>query len=160
MRRSRGGPTSSEGSSKFYDSTDEKQNSVGIPQRKFISNRNAQSDGDTSLGSSSDSANKTFDTSSNLDGTLIDGDQTIIENGLRAQSKVTDICSPASQYVTVSPTVSPSKLMKPPPLPPKPKSLLTNAVKAGLVISAKSYPTTMQTTPSPPTESRESTNIF
>lgn len=157
MRRTRLCPTSSEGSSKFYDSPDEKQASVGISHRKSLSNGNVQCDRENNFASVDTSNSKIFDTSSNLDITLVDGDQTIIENGSRTQTKPAETSSPESQYVTVSPT----KLSKPPPLPPKPKSLLmTNALKTNHVITAKPYPRTVQNSPSPPTESRESKHIF
>ncbi|XP_043266406.1 regulator of G-protein signaling loco isoform X2 [Venturia canescens] len=153
MRRGRLAAPCNEGSSKFYDTTAEKSHPMVTPPR--LSNGFVQCENEVNYGSS-DPPNKVFDTSLNLDGTLIDGDQTIIENCSRSQNKLTESQSPESQYVTITPT----KLSKPPPLPPKPKSLMTSAAKANHILSAKSYPRIVQNSASPPTESRDNKHIF
>lgn len=157
MRRGRLATACSESSSKFYDTAVEKPNTIVTPPPPppRLSNGFVQCEDEVNYGSG-DVPNKIFDTSSNLDGTLIDGDQTIIENCSRSQKKEAEPQSPESQYVTITPT----KLSKPPPLPPKPKSLMTNAAKANQISCTKSYPRIVQNSSSPPTELRENKHIF
>ena len=68
-----------------------------------------------------------LDNSSCLDSTLIDNDKTIVENG-NQESNLTKLCN--QDYSQISPT----KLSKPPPLPPKPKSL-SNSLRSNVLPS-------------------------
>lgn len=96
-RKSRGPPTSRE-VSKFYDSEEE---------RPILET--------------------CFDTSASLDGTLVDTDKTIVENGNQTVES-----TKTNNHDTS--LISPSKLSKPPPLPPKPKSL-SNSMRSNVLPS-------------------------
>lgn len=104
------GSTSSESSSKFYETIEEKptspkSNSASCSPRKAPE---APSDDHNTSGE-------------NLwDKTCSDMDQTVVENGF----------TPKNIDLALSLSLSPSKLSKPPPLPPKPKNLLANIAKS------------------------------
>ncbi|KAL7293981.1 hypothetical protein TKK_0012558 [Trichogramma kaykai] len=66
-----------------------------------------------------------FNDSASLDGTIIEANRTVVENG--KSSILNNSHEDASQ-------ISPSKLSKPPPLPPKPKSL-SNSVRSNVLPS-------------------------
>ena len=72
------------------------------------------------LGSCSDNSNS-------LDNTLVDADKTIVENG-NYQHDATKMCNEDPSQI------SPTKLSKPPPLPPKPKSL-SNSLRGNVLPS-------------------------
>lgn len=126
-----------EGTTKFYDSNEDKQSSSsgtheypthltnggGVVNERF-----------SALVNITEPLSKCLDNSFTLDAdrTLVDGDQTVIENGTNnSPSK-----SPHSgSYGT---DASRAKLPKPPPLPPKPKNLAVNVVKSGYIMSPKS----------------------
>ncbi|XP_015610266.1 regulator of G-protein signaling loco isoform X2 [Cephus cinctus] len=146
-RRPRVTSANCEANSKFYDDSDDKniQGVSGILDRnKCPSNGNLvdQTYTDTT---------ESLDSSSNLDNTLVDGDQTILENGSRTQRKE----SPPF----VSHFVSPVKLSKPPPLPPKPKALLSNVAKNHL-LSSKPFQRNVTTASSSVPDVCEAKNVF
>ncbi|XP_023245188.1 regulator of G-protein signaling loco [Copidosoma floridanum] len=71
-----------------------------------------------------------FDNSCNLDGTVIEAEKTLVlENGNRQQ---TDSTKERNQSIVSQ--ISPIKLSKPPPLPPKPKSL-SNSLRSNVLPS-------------------------
>lgn len=131
MRRTRVVSANCEGTAKFYDSSEDKQNS-GYEYPVHMMNGTAN-ERFSALVNITEPLSKCLDNSFTLDGdrTLVDGDQTIIENGTDSPSK-----SPHSGSYG-SPDVSHTKLSKPPPLPPKPKNLVVNVVKSGYIASPK-----------------------
>lgn len=106
---------------KFYDSSDEKRNSTLMPSDRGKSASNGNLPTRLSpIRPMSSTVKMDY-----LDGTLTDGDRTItMENG----SSKSAPGSHNSSFESQMPLDSPSKLMKPPPLPPKPKSLLTKSI--------------------------------
>ncbi|KAL0099996.1 hypothetical protein PUN28_019465 [Cardiocondyla obscurior] len=130
MRRTRVVSANCEGTTKFYDSNDDKQSS-GYEYPTHMTN-GAANERFSALVNISEPLNKCLDNSFTLDvdRTLVDGDQTIMENG-DSPSK-----SPHSGSYG-STDLSPTKLTKPPPLPPKPKNLVVNVVKSGYIASPK-----------------------
>ncbi|CAG5075886.1 Similar to loco: Regulator of G-protein signaling loco (Drosophila melanogaster) [Cotesia congregata] len=88
------------------------------------------------------STNKSsLDNSLNLDVTLEDADKTIIDKSIELSSIANTSMSPMSTSTSTSslgvmdsPATSPTKLSRPPPLPPKPKGLLTS-VKTNQLLS-------------------------
>lgn len=132
MRRTRVVSANCEGTAKFYDSSEGKQNSSGYEYPVHVTN-GAANERFSALVNITEPLSKCLDNSFTLDGdrTLVDGDQTIIENGTDSPSK-----SPHSGSYG-STDVSPTKLSKPPPLPPKPKNLVVNVVKSGYIASPK-----------------------
>ncbi|XP_018407647.1 PREDICTED: regulator of G-protein signaling loco [Cyphomyrmex costatus] len=132
MRRTRVVSANCESTAKFYDSSDDKQSSSGYEYPAHVTN-GAANERFSTLVNITEPLSKCLESSFNLDGdrTLVDGDQTIIENGTDSPSK-----SPHSGSYG-STDVSPTKLSKPPPLPPKPKNLVVNVVKSGYIASPK-----------------------
>ncbi|XP_063986997.1 regulator of G-protein signaling loco isoform X2 [Diachasmimorpha longicaudata] len=133
---------SSDCTSKFYNSSDDgkKPNLVTNP---VIGKCNYNSEDSQTTSKHLVPSNR-FDSMSSLDGTLEDMDKTIIENGnVSNQSKNKEL------FFNNQLTESPEKLSKPPPLPPKPKGLLT-----------KSLTRAAQMGPITPLESRETKNNF
>lgn len=123
-----------EGTTKFYDTNEDKQSSSsGCEYPAHVTNGGGVNERFSALVNITEPLSKCLDSSFTLDGdrTLVDGDQTVIENGTDPQSK-----SPHSgSYGT---DASRAKLPKPPPLPPKPKNLVVNVVKSGYIVSPKS----------------------
>ena len=122
LRKFRGTSVNYEGLTKFYDSSEEKQNSI-VQDSKSMSNGNSET---------RESCSKSFDSSANLDGTLVDGDQTIVENGSPSKTQ-------SNSFDTPFATISPSKLSKPPPLPPKPKNLQPIILKSNHIMSSRPF---------------------
>ncbi|XP_008554044.1 regulator of G-protein signaling loco isoform X1 [Microplitis demolitor] len=111
----------------------------------------------------------------NLDVTLEDADKTIIDNSnckltcksiessptgntsmLSMSMSMSVSSTSSSSGLMESPSTSPTKLLKPPPLPPKPKGLLTNAAKTNHLLSMKNNTRTTTIT----SDSCENKNIF
>ncbi|XP_018312460.1 regulator of G-protein signaling loco isoform X1 [Mycetomoellerius zeteki] len=132
MRRTRVVSANCEGTTKFYDSSEDKQSSSGYEYPAHVTN-GAANERFSALVNITEPLSKCLESSFNLDGdrTLVDGDQTIIENGIDSPSK-----SPHSGSYGGT-DVSHTKLSKPPPLPPKPKNLVVNVVKSGYIASPK-----------------------
>ncbi|XP_011882192.1 PREDICTED: regulator of G-protein signaling loco isoform X2 [Vollenhovia emeryi] len=132
MRRNRVVSANCEGTAKFYDSSEDKQSSSGYEYPAHVTNGTANEQF-AALVNITESVSKCLDSSFTLDGdrTLVDGDQTIIENGSDSPTK-----SPHSGSYG-SADMSHTKLSKPPPLPPKPKNLVVNVVKSGYIASPK-----------------------
>ncbi|KAG5332885.1 RGS protein, partial [Acromyrmex heyeri] len=132
MRRTRVVSANCEGTTKFYDSSEDKQSSSGYEYSVHVTN-GAASERFSALVNITEPLSKCLESSFNLDGdrTLMDGDQTIIENGTDSPSK-----SPHSGSYGGT-DLSHTKLSKPPPLPPKPKNLVVNVVKSGYITSPK-----------------------
>ncbi|EFN69214.1 Regulator of G-protein signaling 12 [Camponotus floridanus] len=129
MRRTRVVSANCEGTTKFYDSSEDKQSSCsGYDYPAHVTNGVLNERFSALV---TEPLNKCLDSSFTLDGdrTLVDADQTIIENCTNSQSKTS--CS--ESYGS---DMSRTKLSKPPPLPPKPKNLVVN-VKSGYVMSPK-----------------------
>ncbi|XP_033221988.1 regulator of G-protein signaling loco isoform X2 [Belonocnema kinseyi] len=122
LRKFRGTSVNYDSHTKFYDSSEEKQN-PSVQDGKVMSNGNLET---------RESCSKSFDSSANLDGTLVDGDQTIIENGSPSKTQNNSFGSPFAN-------ISPSKLSKPPPLPPKPKNLQPIILKSNHVMSSRPF---------------------
>ncbi|XP_011707290.1 PREDICTED: regulator of G-protein signaling loco [Wasmannia auropunctata] len=133
MRRSRVVSANCEGTSKFYDSGEDKQSSSGYEYPAHVTNGVANERFSALVNNTTEPLSKCLDNSFTLDGdrTLVDGDQTIIENGADSPSK-----SPHSGSYGGA-DASHAKLSKPPPLPPKPKNLVVNVVKSGYIASPK-----------------------
>lgn len=130
MRRTRVVSANCEGTTKFYDSSEDKQSSCsGYDYPAHVTNGVLNERFSALV---TEPLNKCLDNSFTLDGdrTLVDADQTIIENCTNSQSKTSCLES----YGT---DMSRTKLSKPPPLPPKPKNLVVNVVKSGYVMSPK-----------------------
>lgn len=81
-------------------------------------------------------------------------DQTLTENNIQTQLDINGRGSFEPHFVAVSPT----KQLKPPPLPPKPK-LLAGGIKTGHVISKPLHKIVQANSPTI-IESRENKNIF
>ncbi|KAL6263672.1 hypothetical protein P5V15_003761 [Pogonomyrmex californicus] len=131
IRRTRIVSANCEGTTKFYDSSEDKQNSSGYEYSAHVTN-GTTNERFSALINSTEPLNKCLNNSFTLDGdrTLMDGDQTIVENGIDSPTK-----SPHSRNYDTD--VSHIKLSKPPPLPPKPKNLVVNVVKSGYIASPK-----------------------
>lgn len=133
FRRARVTPANCcEGSTKFYDTGEEKDVTTGQERATYLTNGRIV-ERLTTVPDTIESVSKGLDTSFTLDGTIVDGDQTIVENGFRSDSKHQESHSADSQ---VSPT---TKLSKPPPLPPKPKNLVMNVVKTSYIMTSKTH---------------------
>ncbi|XP_018363540.1 PREDICTED: regulator of G-protein signaling loco isoform X2 [Trachymyrmex cornetzi] len=132
MRRTRVVSANYESTTKFYDSSEDKQSSSGYEYSAHVTN-GAANERFSALVNITEPLSKCLESSFNLDcdRTLVDGDQTIIENGTDSPSK-----SPHSGSYGGT-DVSHTKLSKPPPLPPKPKNLVVNVVKSGYITSPK-----------------------
>ncbi|KAK0157788.1 hypothetical protein PV328_011480 [Microctonus aethiopoides] len=100
-----------------------------------------------------------LDSSSSLDCTLEDIDQTIIENDSKLSDNNDDSekCNDKSVKIISNNSISPIKSLKPPPLPPKPKGLLTSVIKTSQILSTKPIP---RSTTHITSDSRENKNIF
>ncbi|KAG8033933.1 hypothetical protein G9C98_008414 [Cotesia typhae] len=101
-----------------------------------------------------------LDSSLNLDVTLEDADKTIIDKSVELSSIANTSMSPMSTSTSTSslglmdsPATSPTKLSRPPPLPPKPKGLLTS-VKTNQLLSKNISRSTIIS------DSCESKNVF
>jgi len=131
MRRTRVMSANCEGTAKFYDSSEDRQSCSGYEYSTHIANGSAN-ERISALVNITEPLSKCLDSSFTLDGdrTLVDADQTIIENGINSQSR-----SPHSGSYAMD--ASRAKLSKPPPLPPKPKNLVVNVVKSGYIMSPK-----------------------
>ncbi|EZA60643.1 hypothetical protein DMN91_007153 [Ooceraea biroi] len=132
MRRTRVMSANCEGTTKFYDSSEDRQSCSGYEYPTHVAN-GAANQRISAVVNITEPLSKCLDNSFTLDGdrTLVDADQTIIENGTNSQSR-----SPHSASYSMG-----AKLSKPPPLPPKPKNLVVNVVKSGYIMSPK---TTLQ----------------
>lgn len=119
-----------EGTTKFYDSSEDRQSCSGYEYPQVTNG--AANERISALVNITEPLSKCLDSSFTLDGdrTLVDADQTIIENGTNSQPT-----SPHSGSYNMD--VSRAKLSKPPPLPPKPKNLVVNVVKSGYIMSPK-----------------------
>ncbi|XP_006563653.1 regulator of G-protein signaling loco isoform X3 [Apis mellifera] len=89
---------------------------------------------------------KSPDSSFILDTTLTDGDRTVVENGSCSQT------TGFGCFDTQVNSVGVNKSSKPPPLPPKPKNLITCATKTGYIVSPKSLPKSNYAVSLSPTE--------
>lgn len=100
-----------------------------------------------------------LDSSSSLDCTLEDIDQTIMENDSKLSDNDDDSekCHDKSVKIISNNSISPIKSLKPPPLPPKPKGLLTSVIKTSQILSTKPIP---RSTTHITSDSRENKNIF
>ncbi|XP_043461403.1 regulator of G-protein signaling loco isoform X3 [Leptopilina heterotoma] len=123
MRKVRGTSVNYDGHTKFYDSSEEKQNLSCQDNNKLLTNGNTEL---RECGSNS------FDNSDNLDGTLVDIDQTVIDNS-------SPIKMQNNTFGATFASISPSKLSKPPPLPPKPKNLQTSILKSNYIMSSRPF---------------------
>ncbi|KAI4498923.1 hypothetical protein M0802_006098 [Mischocyttarus mexicanus] len=130
VRRARVTPTNYEGTTKFYDTGEEKEVSTGQEHPTYLTNGRIV-ERLTTVPDTIESVSKCLDSSFTLDGTIVDGDQTIIENGFRTDSKHQELS------LSTDSQVSPTKLSKPPPLPPKPKNLVMNVVKTSYIMTSK-----------------------
>ncbi|XP_020295874.1 regulator of G-protein signaling loco isoform X2 [Pseudomyrmex gracilis] len=132
LRRTRVVSANCEGTTKFYDTSEDKQSCSGGYEYPAHVTNGAVNERFSALVNITDPLSKCLDSSYTLDGdrTLVDGDQTIIENGSNSQSK-----SPHSSSYDAD--ASRAKLAKPPPLPPKPKNLVMNVVKSGYIMTPK-----------------------
>ncbi|KAL6423212.1 hypothetical protein ACFW04_010110 [Cataglyphis niger] len=130
MRRTRVVSANCEGITKFYDSSEDKQSSCSAYDYPMHVTNGVLNERFSGL--VTEPLSKCLDNSFTLDGdrTLVDADQTIIENCTNSQLKTS--CS--ESYGT---DISRAKLAKPPPLPPKPKNLVVNVVKSGYIMSPK-----------------------
>ncbi|XP_014482054.1 PREDICTED: regulator of G-protein signaling loco isoform X2 [Dinoponera quadriceps] len=136
MRRSRAVSANCEGTTKFYDSNEDKQQSCSGGHEYLaahVTNGGGVNERFSALVNITEPLSKCLDSSFTLDAdrTLVDGDQTVVENGTNPQSK-------ALHSGCYSTDASRAKLPKPPPLPPKPKNLVVNVVKSGYIMSPKS----------------------
>lgn len=124
----------SDGASKFYDSSDDntKQKYSLRQELKKIRPFSGESHNINFKGLD---PRKRFDSTNSLDGTLEDADKTIIENGDRSQSS-------NDSAIENNQPVSPSVLMKPPPLPPKPKGLQRTSAVKKQILPSKPLPMT------------------
>ncbi|XP_034948216.1 regulator of G-protein signaling loco isoform X2 [Chelonus insularis] len=144
--------------SKFYDASmslndDKKKQNYTTHTAKFEESKCNNNIEELDKNINAADVNKNSECSGSLDVTLEDGDKTIIENGNISPSKSLE-SSPS--HSSSSTSLSPTKLLKPPPLPPKPKGLLSNALKPSQVLSTKPILRSTQLT----TESRTNNNIF
>lgn len=159
VRRGRGQTESSQ--TRFYDSGEDKQSASSVRSYESCTTNG----NDDSLKSSfqhhlaheevAESVNQCFNSSGPLEVTILEVDQTLTENNI--QSQLDDQDSTTSfkpQFVAISPT----KLSKPPPLPPKPK-LLATGIKAGHVMS-KPLHKIVQSNSATIIESCENKNVF
>nr|XP_012146955.1 PREDICTED: regulator of G-protein signaling loco isoform X2 [Megachile rotundata] len=154
VRRGRIASANCEANSKFYGSMYERENCCGKDQNTVVSSKNGAADARFYVSvTGKERESKSSENSFVLDATLTDGDRTIVENGS---------CRRMGAGLDSSDTeaTSPVKSSKPPPLPPKPKNLVTSATKPGYIVSSKSLPKSNRTAvPLSPTESSRK-NIF
>ncbi|KAK1122557.1 hypothetical protein K0M31_009005 [Melipona bicolor] len=88
---------------------------------------------------------KSSDNSFILDTTLMDEDRTVLENGSCSRTTALDSFDTQVNSLGV-------KSSRPPPLPPKPKNLITCAAKTGYIVSSKSLPKSNHAVSLSPTE--------
>lgn len=121
-----------EGTTKFYDTSEDKQSCSGGYEYPAHVTNGAVNERFSALVNITEPLSKCLDSSYTLDGdrTLVDVDQTIIENGSNLQSK-------SPHLLSYDADASRAKLAKPPPLPPKPKNLVVNVVKSGYIMTPK-----------------------
>lgn len=177
--------STSEANAKFYGSINERECIEGQDQSTVAPSRNGNVNAETTLSTSgNDSQSKSEDNSIVLVPTLMDGNedadtdtdtntdgngdgvavaigigkrereqdrQVVVENG--SGSRIVALDSFDLR------TLSNMKSSKPPPLPPKPKNLITNSTKTGYFVSSKSLPKSIRTIPISSTESSRK-NIF
>ncbi|XP_046142954.1 regulator of G-protein signaling loco isoform X2 [Osmia bicornis bicornis] len=153
VRRPRIVSANCEANSKFYGSIHERQNCGGKDQNTVVSSKNGATDARFYVSvTGKERQSKSSENSFVLDTTLTDGDRTIVENG--------SCCRIGGLDSSDAETSSPPKSSKPPPLPPKPKNLVTNTTKTGYIVSSKSLPKSNRATvPLSPTDSSRK-NIF
>lgn len=136
MRKVRGTSVNYDGHTKFYDSSEEKQNlTCHQDNNKMLTNGNTEL---RECGSNS------FDNSDNLDGTLVDIDQTVIVDNNSSSGSNSNSPSKLNNnqnniFGATFASISPSKLSKPPPLPPKPKNLQTTILKSNYIMSSRPF---------------------
>ncbi|CAK9794592.1 Regulator of G-protein signaling loco [Anthophora plagiata] len=161
IRRPRILSTNCEANAKFYGSIHERQNCSsggGHAQNTMMTvtgggsaSKNGNADERYHVSASGkESHSKSPDSSFTLDTTLTDGDRTIVENGACSRSVAAqctfDVEADSPSAVVKSP--------KPPPLPPKPKNLVTGPAKTGYpVVSSKPLPKSNRAVPVSPIES-------
>lgn len=75
----------------------------------------------------------------------MDGDRTVLENGSCSRTTALDSFDTQVNSLGV-------KSSRPPPLPPKPKNLITCAAKTGYIVSSKSLPKSNRAVSLSPTE--------
>ncbi|XP_033344360.1 regulator of G-protein signaling loco isoform X4 [Bombus vosnesenskii] len=151
VRRPRIISTNCEANAKFYSSIHERQNCGGHDQNTtttatpitttstatttLASTKNGDLDKRFHvLATGKELQSKSSDSSFILDTTLTDGDRTVVENGSCSRNTALD------SFDTQVNSLSVMKSSKPPPLPPKPKNLVTCATKSGYIMSSKSLP--------------------
>nr|XP_033206120.1 regulator of G-protein signaling loco isoform X4 [Bombus vancouverensis nearcticus] len=151
VRRPRIISTNCEANAKFYSSIHERQNCGGHDQNTTTTATpiTTTSTATTTLASAKNGdldkrfhvlatgkelQSKSSDSSFILDTTLTDGDRTVVENGSCSRNTALD------SFDTQVNSLSVMKSSKPPPLPPKPKNLVTCATKSGYIMSSKSLP--------------------
>ncbi|XP_012287001.1 regulator of G-protein signaling loco isoform X2 [Orussus abietinus] len=154
IRRPRAASANCEGTTRFYDIGEDKSIIPGVHDRGTCLSNGSTVDQSSNPEINEKVDNKCFDISNTLDGTLVDGDQTILENNSRSQLKLSDGPMFDTQY-----TVSPMKLLKPPPLPPKPKTL-TNIAKSSHIVPSKPFQRIVSNNSTSPVESCGSKHVF
>ncbi|XP_046624496.1 regulator of G-protein signaling loco isoform X1 [Neodiprion virginianus] len=130
LRRVRGTSGHVESNTRFYDSGEDMKAATGI--NNFETCNFNGNDGNSKSAfhynlahdEGSESANHGFESMSPLEVTMVEVDQTLTENNLQPQFDIQDSSSFKPQFVAASPT----KLLTPPPLPPKPK-ILSSGIK-------------------------------
>ncbi|XP_046749277.1 regulator of G-protein signaling loco isoform X3 [Diprion similis] len=136
LRRVRGTSGHVESNTRFYDSGEDMKTATGINNfetcnlngidgnSKSVFHHNLAHD------EASESINHGFESTNPLEVTIVEVDQTLTENNLQPQFDIQDTSSFKPQFVAVSPT----KLLTPPPLPPKPK-ILSSSIKTGHMVA-------------------------
>ncbi|XP_078053103.1 regulator of G protein signaling family member locomotion defects isoform X2 [Augochlora pura] len=132
--------SSSEANAKFYGSINERENCEGQGQETLVTtSRNGNVKEEMAVATTDDDCSMTLGAA-----TSTDGDRLVVENGSGLRTTVLNSFDVRAMSSIKSP--------KPPPLPPKPKNLVTNATKSGYVLSSKSLPKSTRTVPFGPTE--------
>lgn len=150
IRRPRVMSANCEGNAKFYGSIQERQTGSGSSAHARGANGSGEerlgiAGTDRSSGDSLDRESKSRENSFDLDTTLLDTEQTLVENGSLARAAGLDSSS--------------AKISKPPPLPPKPKHLAANLIKTNYTLSSKSLQKPSHL-PFSPAELSQKTDIF
>ncbi|KZC06006.1 PREDICTED: regulator of G-protein signaling loco [Dufourea novaeangliae] len=146
FRRHRIISVSSEANAKFYGSIEERKNYDGQDQDVMGPSKNGNTNEKIAVAiTGKEALSKSRENSITLDASLIDGDhRTVVKNGSASETTVVDTINMRA--------ISVVKSSKPPPLPPKPKNLITNVTKTGYIVSTKSLPKSTRTVPLSPTE--------